>query len=622
LVFSASAAASTNGGSWNGPTSVLGGLLEFNSDTPIKSTAWIQVSAGGAVGSGTSLADNSFTNLLGAAPGAQAGGLALSPTDNTVVDTIDFAGLVAGEGAGYNQLINSTDGNDFNMKNVALANLTAMSIGATSGIGSNGTGNELAAVQFSGTILPGKDSGIYTYQLGGGGTLNLIPVTHGRGGTMQNPGVPLANVSGTLTNVLIENGGAVRLTETNTYTGTTTINGVLVEATPGQAALPSTVTLPGGAPATTATFVLERTILSVTNLADTGSSIGNSAVATPSNLVINGGVLQYIGAGDTSNRVFTIGTLGATLDNSGSGTLNLAATTTEAYLAGTSSTSLTLQGTYGIVAPVGTSSFVNTLAGTLVDPATGSLSLVKSGTGAWALTNVLNTYSGGTTVSGGVLEAGGPTNLPVGGGTGGIFGSTAGAMTVNTGSTLDLNGNNVTVGALSGGGIVDSIAAATSSPVFTVGSGNATSTFSGSINNTSGTVSLVSTGTGTTLLTGASNYLGTTTIAAGNTLQLGNGGTSGSINGASLVLDSGSLVLDQSANVTFANVVSLTGSVTTAGTGTVTFTGSNTYTGGTTISAGATRPGNGNALGTGIVTDNSLLGRQAKGKENTDQVKK
>jgi autotransporter-associated beta strand protein len=155
--------------------------------------------------------------------------------------------------------------------------------------------------------------------------------------------------------------------------------------------------------------------------------------------------------------------------------------------------------------------------------------------------------------------------------------------------------------------VIDSIAAAVSStPVLTVGTGNSNSTFSGVIQNTSGTVSLVSTGTDTTVLTGNSTFGGTTTIATGNTLQIGNGAATGSI-GAGNVLDSGALVLNRTDSTTFANVVSLTGSVTQAGTGTVTFTGSNTYTGGTTISAGAVRPGLSNALGTGVLTDNSLL---------------
>ena len=49
-------------------------------------------------------------------------------------------------------------------------------------------------------------------------------------------------------------------------------------------------------------------------------------------------------------------------------------------------------------------------------------------------------------------------------------------------------------------------------------------TFGGVI---SGTGTLTKAGTGTTTLTGANSYSGTTTISAG-TLQVGNGGTTGS----------------------------------------------------------------------------------------------
>ena len=63
------------------------------------------------------------------------------------------------------------------------------------------------------------------------------------------------------------------------------------------------------------------------------------------------------------------------------------------------------------------------------------------------------------------------------------------------------------------------------------------------------------------------------------------------------------------AALTFAGVISGTGSLTQSGAGTVTLTGANTYTGVTTISAGTLQIGNGGATGsiTGNVTDNATL---------------
>ena len=88
---------------------------------------------------------------------------------------------------------------------------------------------------------------------------------------------------------------------------------------------------------------------------------------------------------------------------------------------------------------------------------------------------------------------------------------------------------------------------------------------------------------GTTILTADNTYSGGTTITAG-TLQLGNGGTTGSIVGD--VVDNGTLVFNRSASFAFGGVISGTGSVSQIGTGTTFLTGSNTYAGGTNLNGG------------------------------------
>ena len=89
---------------------------------------------------------------------------------------------------------------------------------------------------------------------------------------------------------------------------------------------------------------------------------------------------------------------------------------------------------------------------------------------------------------------------------------------------------------------------------------------------------------GTTILTADNTYSGGTTITAG-TLQLGNGGTSGSILGD--VTDNGTLAFNRSDTVTFPGVISGSGSVSQVGSGTTVLTGNNSYGGATTVSAGA-----------------------------------
>ena len=122
----------------------------------------------------------------------------------------------------------------------------------------------------------------------------------------------------------------------------------------------------------------------------------------------------------------------------------------------------------------------------------------------------------------------------------------------------------------------------------------------------SGSGQIVKDGTGTAILTGNNTYSGGTTINAG-TLQLGNGGTSGSIVGN--VIDNGALIFNRSDTLTIGGVISGGGSVQQSGTGTTVLTGNNIYIGGTTINAGTLQLGNGGTSGNivGNVINNGSL---------------
>nr|WP_233503434.1 autotransporter-associated beta strand repeat-containing protein [Sphingomonas psychrotolerans] len=189
-----------------------------------------------------------------------------------------------------------------------------------------------------------------------------------------------------------------------------------------------------------------------------------------------------------------------------------------------------------------------------------------------------NTFTGPVTINGGYLEL---LN-------GQALADTV-ALTVNTGAAVHI-ANSETIGSLSGGGSVFAAEDpfAVGAPVtLTVGGNNASTTFSGSLQDGGANVALFAKiGTGTQTLTGANSYSGITTISGG-TLQIGNGGTTGTL-GTGNVINNAALRFNRSNAYAVANRIQGTGTVTIAGTGPIRFTNLNTYSGATTILSGAT----------------------------------
>ena len=88
----------------------------------------------------------------------------------------------------------------------------------------------------------------------------------------------------------------------------------------------------------------------------------------------------------------------------------------------------------------------------------------------------------------------------------------------------------------------------------------------------------------TATLTANNGYSGTTTISAG-VLQIGEGGTTGSL-GTGAVTNNGTLTFNRSDDVSVANLISGTGALVKEGSATLTLTSNNTYSGTSTINAG------------------------------------
>ncbi|WP_041782266.1 autotransporter domain-containing protein [Ancylobacter novellus] len=193
---------------------------------------------------------------------------------------------------------------------------------------------------------------------------------------------------------------------------------------------------------------------------------------------------------------------------------------------------------------------------TLATPIIGTGGIVKIGAGTIVLT-ANNTYTGGTVINAGTLSVSADNNL--GAATGGVAfdgGTLGNTAAFTTGRAITLNG---------GGGTLRTTADLTASGVI------------------SGAGALTKTGAGTLTLTGTNSYTGGTTINSG-TLQIGDGGTSGSIVGD--VVNNGVLAFNLSNTLAFAGVISGSGALQQNGTGITILTGASTYSGATSVNAG------------------------------------
>ncbi|ECB8423115.1 fibronectin-binding autotransporter adhesin ShdA, partial [Salmonella enterica subsp. enterica serovar Havana] len=245
--------------------------------------------------------------------------------------------------------------------------------------------------------------------------------------------------------------------------------------------------------------------------------------------------------------------------------------------------------------------------GTFDNAISGSGKVEKSGDDALTLSGA-NTYTGGTLISDGTLVASNVEALGTGDvtnnatlelNTGGTFDNAIGGSgnVVKSGAdTLTLSGSNSYTGGttISGGTLV-------ASNVEALGTGDVTNnatlelnTGGDFINNIGGTGRVEKSGDDVLTLSGANSYSGGTlisdgTLVASNVDALGSGDVT---NNATLEMNTGG---------DFINNIGGTGRVEKSGDDTLTLSGSNTYTGGTLISDGTLVASNVEALGTGDV---------------------
>jgi outer membrane autotransporter protein len=599
-------------------TIVNGGTLDLGATSQVQSTL---TQNGGTVQNGT-IAVGTYT-LTGGALAADA-----------VVDAGSaFAvqgGAVDGTLAGTAGLTKSGSGT------VTLA-------GTNSYIGGTVIDNGTLALAGLGTL--GSSTGETTVNAGRldlGGTSQAQAALLQNGGTVQNGAIAVATYTLTdgilATDAVIDASGAIDVeagTVNGTLTGTagltkTSSNGVVlgdansftggVTVDGGTLALKGAGTLGSTAGSTVinrGTLDLGGTSQTQASLTQGGATVQNGTLTLDSYTILSGTLSSDVTATVRDTIEVQSGMVDGTLLGSASLTKtsgNMATlTAANSYTGGTtvndgllvlagngaitSSLTMSAQGGFSISTANGDRSLTtvtglgaidlgaNTLVLTQASGAyggqiTGTGGLVLSAAQGYAL-NGANTFSGGVSLLTGVLSLGDGSAL----GTGSL------AMSEFT-----------AIGLTSDGMVIGNAITVSGDPTINVATG-LTATIAGTISDGSQPGDIVKTGGGTLIFTGDNTYSAGTTISGG-TLQLGDGGTSGSIIGD--VVNNATLAFERSDAVTFAGILSGTGTVVQAGTGSTTLTATNTYAGGTVISGG-TLVGSVTSFGSGAILDNAGL---------------
>src|ERR1700677_2448621 len=374
--------------------------------------------------------------------------------------------------------------------NVSSGTLASLEIN----IGQNGTGT--LNLTGSGVVSTGTGGVVYIGEVSGSGTLNIG--TGGAACTLITPEITLGDEGGA---------GTLNFNHTGTYICSSIITGVKInQMGPGVTILTGNAQYSGSMSISSGTLQI-------------GNSGTSGSVAKPgvsANINISGGAALVF---DKS------GSLGVGANITGAGTVEQIGTgcsiiTGDNTYGDTVITSGTLQvGNGNYTTSLGTGTVANNgvliidqgfaSAGfgdiTVANNISGTGSLVESGVYAYSTTLLTgsNSYTGGNVITSGDLQLGG--NYALGSGTNPLS---------MTGGALDMNGFNASVGSLSGSSGTKITSSVPGAVTLTVNEGGST-TYSGTIQNGSGTVSLTVNGPGDLTLGANNTYTGTTGINSG-----------------------------------------------------------------------------------------------------------
>jgi fibronectin-binding autotransporter adhesin len=477
--------------------------------------------------------------------------------------TITFAGGIlqfsASNTTDYSARFSNAAGQAYNLdtnsQSVTLATGLTSSGGTLTKLGA-GTLSLSGANTYSGvtTISAG------TLSIGNGGTTGSVA------GDITNNASLIFNRSNALTytgniggtgSVTKQGAGTTTLSGTNSYSGGTTLSaGTLGLGSSGAIGTTGTISFGGGTMQFSASNTTDYSARFSNAVSQAYSLDTNSqSVTLATGLTSSGGTLTKLGAG----------TLVLTGANTYTGTTTISAGTLSIGNGGTSGS--IADGITDNSSLVFNRSDAPSHSGNI----SGTGTLTQQGAGTLTLTGS-NSYSGGTTLSAGILNLGSSGAI----GTSGTISFGGGTLQFSASNTTDYSARFSNA----------------AGQAYSLDTNSQSVTLATGLTSSGGTLTKL--GAETLTMTGANTYSGVSTISAG-TLSVGNGGSTGSIAGD--ITNNASLVFNRSNALTHSGNISGTGTLATLGGGTLTLAGANSYSGGTTLSAGTLSLGSVGAIG-------------------------
>jgi len=458
------------------------------------------------------------------------------------------------------------------------------------------------------------------------------------------------NTSTTYTGAISGTGGLIKigsanqtLSGSNSFSGGVTINAGTVTSTNANAFGSGTITLGDSTNTGLASTLAANTSVSMSNpitTAGNGTDTiygSNNAPTFSGNITLGTAlVLSAFGQNGTpGGGQYSNLTISGTI----SGTGNLTLLEQNTGVNGSTNATIKISNSVnnsGTITNSGNNPGADTISGNIGGNVTG---VIQNSASSTLTLSGNNTYSSGTTVSAGILNAG----IASVANTSGAFGDNSALTLANVASSgINITGYNTQIGSITGGGSTGGNVTLGAATLTTGGDNTSPSAYAGVISGTGGVTKI---GTGTQTFSGANVYSGATTVSGGtlaagvasvantsgafgnnSALTLANVAstginitgfntqigsiTGGGTTGGNVTLGAATLTTggDNTTPAAYAGVISGTGGVTKIGTGAQTFSGANIYSGATTVNGGTLAAGVASVANTsGAFGNNSAL---------------